>query len=86
MVEPPNGNARLYQLDLELVRRAARLDDSVVPTVTGCFPGWLRRGTVSRPPSPCRRSLVTALWWVGSLIPPDLLVWSHCVLLRPDKA
>jgi len=27
MVEPPKGNARLYQLDLELVRRAVRLDD-----------------------------------------------------------
>jgi hypothetical protein len=35
MVEPPKGNARLYQLDLEPVRRAARLDDCVVHTVTG---------------------------------------------------
>jgi hypothetical protein len=29
MVEPAKGNARLYQLDLELVRRGGRLDDSV---------------------------------------------------------
>ncbi len=51
----PMGMPGSNQWDLELVRRAARLDDSVwFIRLRAAFPGWLRRGAVSRPPSPRR--------------------------------